>query len=257
MDKNDLDLYKQFVKTTFKMRYKGSILGFFWVLLKPFFMFLILFLIFSHTASAVGGLTQQQYTVYLLSGLIVYTFFNEGMIWGMGSILERAQLIVKINFKRDVVVASSLSMALINFSINLLIVLVVALILKINISLIGLAYVFLIGLTMFLSLYGVSFFTSIWLVHVRDLQHIMELVLQLLFYASAVFFPVEMIPEKYRFIVYYNPMARFVKAVREALIFGEVTDLKFVLLALAISIVLVILGKIYFNKHIKKVAEHF
>lgn len=257
MDKNDLDLYKQFVKTTFKMRYKGSILGFFWVLLKPFFMFLILFLIFSHTASAVGGLTQQQYAVYLLSGLIVYTFFNEGMIWGMGSIMERAQLIVKINFKRDVVVASSLSMALINFSINLLIVLVVALILKINISLIGLAYVFFIGLTMFLSLYGVSFFTSIWLVHVRDLQHIMELVLQLLFYASAVFFPVEMIPEKYRFIVYYNPMARFVKAVREALIFGEVTDLKFVILALAVSIVVVILGKIYFNKHIKKVAEHF
>ncbi len=220
MNANDLDLYKQFVKTTFKMRYKGSILGFFWVLLKPFFMFLILFLIFSHTASAVGGLTPQQYAVYLLSGLIVYTFFNEGMIWGMGSIMERAQLIVKINFKRDVVVASSLSMALINFSINLLIVLAVALILKINITLVGLAYIFLIGLTMFLALYGISFFTSIWLVHVRDLQHIMELVLQLLFYASAVFFPVEMIPEKYRFIVYYNPIARFVRAVREALIFG-------------------------------------
>jgi len=257
MNKNDIDLYKQFVKTTFKMRYKGSILGFFWVLLKPFFMFLILFIIFSHTASAVGGLTQQQYAVYLLSGLIVYTFFNEGMIWGMGSIMERAQLIVKINFKRDVVVASSLSMALINFSINLLIVLVVALALKINISLIGLAHILLIGLTMFLALYGISFFTSIWLVHVRDLQHIMELVLQLLFYASAVFFPVEMIPEQYRFIVYYNPIARFVKAVREALIFGKVTDMKFLLLALASSIVLVIVGRLYFNKHIKKIAEHF
>ena len=257
MNKNDLDLYKQFVKTTFKMRYKGSLLGFFWVLLKPFFMFLILFIIFSHTSSSIGGLTQQQYAVYLLSGLIVYTFFNEGMIWGMGSIMERAELIVKINFKRDVVVASSLSMALINFSINLLIVLVVALILKINISLVGLAYILFIGFTMFLSLYGVSFFTSIWLVHVRDLQHIMELVLQLLFYASAVFFPVEMIPENYRFIVYYNPVARFIKAVREALIFGEITDLKFVLLALTVSIVLVVLGRLYFSKHIKKVAEHF
>ena len=257
MNKNDLDLYKQFVKTTFKMRYKGSLLGFFWVLLKPFFMFLILFIIFSHTSSSIGGLTQQQYAVYLLSGLIVYTFFNEGMIWGMGSIMERAELIVKINFKRDVVVASSLSMALINFSINLLIVLVVALILKISISLVGLAYIFFIGFVMFLSLYGVSFFTSIWLVHVRDLQHIMELVLQLLFYASAVFFPVEMIPEQYRFIVYYNPVARFVKAVREALIFGKVTDLKFVLLGLGVSIVLIILGRLYFNKHIKKVAEHF
>lgn len=257
MNSNDLDLYKQFVKTTFKMRYKGSILGFLWVLLKPFFVFLILFVIFSHMSSTAGGLTSQQYAVYLLSGLIVYTFFNEGMIWGMGSIMERAQLIIKINFKRDVVVASSLSMALINFSINLLIVLVVALILNISISFLGLAYILLISLTMFLALYGISFFTSIWLVHVRDLQHIMELVLQLLFYASAVFFPVEMIPEKYRFIVYYNPMARFVKAVREALIYGQITDLKFVLAALLGSIVLVFLGRVYFNKHIKKIAEHF
>jgi len=208
-------------------------------------------------SSASAGLTSRQYSVYLLSGLIVYTFFNEGMIWGMGSIMERAQLIIKINFKRDVVVASSLSMALINFSINLLIVLVVAFILNINITLMALLYISLICLTMFLALYGISFFTSIWLVHVRDLQHIMELVLQLLFYASAVFFPVEMIPEKYRFIVYYNPMARFVKAVREALIFGKVTDVKFVLLALVVSIILVSLGKIYFTKHIKKIAEHF
>lgn len=257
MNSNDLDLYKQFVRTTFKMRYKGSILGFLWVLLKPFFVFLILFLIFSHMSSAAGGLSSKQYAVYLLSGLIVYTFFNEGMIWGMGSIMERAELIIKINFKRDVVIASSLSMALINFTINLLIVLVVALILNINVTLLGLAYIFLIGLTMFLALYGVSFFTSIWLVHVRDLQHIMELVLQLLFYASAVFFPVEMIPEKYRFVVYYNPVARFVKAVREALIFGRVTDLKFVFLALLGSLILVVLGRMYFNKHIKKIAEHF
>ena len=116
MRSNDLDLYKQFVKTTFKMRYKGSILGFFWVLLKPFFMFLILFMIFSRVSGSTTGLTSQQYAVYLLSGLIVYTFFNEGMIWGMGAIMERAGLIVKINFRREVVVASSLTMALINFS---------------------------------------------------------------------------------------------------------------------------------------------
>lgn len=257
MNNNDFDLYKQFVKTTFKMRYKGSILGFLWVLLKPFFMFLILFMIFSRVSGSSSGLTSQQYAVYLLSGLIVYTFFNEGMVWGMGSIMERAGLIVKINFRREVVVASSLTMALINFSINLVIVIAVALILNIHITFLGLAYVLLICFTMFLALYGVSFFTSIWLVHVRDLQHIMELVLQLLFYASAVFFPVEMIPENYRFIVYYNPVARFIKAVREALIYGRVTDIKFVLLALVTSLILVIIGSRYFNKHIKKIAEHF
>lgn len=257
MNKNDLDLYKEFVKTTFKMRYKGSILGFFWVLLKPFFMFLILFVIFSHMSQQAAALTPQQYAVYLLSGLIVYTFFNEGIIWGMGSIMERAGLIIKINFKREIVVVSSLTMALINFGINLLIISIVALVLKVHISPIAILYIPLISLTMFLALYGVAFFTSIWLVHVRDLQHIMELLLQLLFYASAVFFPVEMIPVRYRFIVYYNPIARFVKAVREALIYGRVTDIYFVLLCLGLAVILVLLGRLYFNKHIKKIAEHF
>lgn len=257
MNKNDLDLYKEFVKTTFKMRYKGSILGFLWVLLKPFFMFLILFVIFSHMSQQAAGLTSQQYAVYLLSGLIVYTFFNEGVIWGMGSIMERAGLIVKINFKREIVVVSSLTMALINFVINLLIVSAVALVLRVHIEPIAILYIFLISFTMFLALYGVAFFTSIWLVHVRDLQHIMELLLQLLFYASAVFFPVEMIPAKYRFIVYYNPIARFVKAVREALIYGKITDMNFVLLCLGLSLILVLLGRLYFNKYIKKIAEYF
>lgn len=257
MNKNDLDLYVQFVKTTFKMRYKGSILGFLWVLLKPFFLFLILFVIFSRSSSQAAGLTSQQYAVYLLSGLIVYTLFNEGMIWGMGAIMERAGLIIKINFKREVVVVSSLTMALIDFAVNLLIICVIALILKIQLEPIALLYVIFISLIMFLGMYGTSFFTSIWLVYVRDLQHIMELLLQLFFYASAVFFPVEMIPEEYRFIVYYNPIARFIKAVREALIFGRITDIRFVLLCLVLSIILVFVGRLYFNKHIKKIAEHF
>ena len=175
----------------------------------------------------------------------------------MGAIMERAGLIVKINFRREVVVASSLTMALINFSINLGIVIAVALILNISLTFLGLAYILLICFTMFLALYGISFFTSIWLVHVRDLQHIMELVLQLLFYASAVFFPIEMIPENFRFIVYYNPVARFIKAVREALIYGNITDTKFVLVALVTSLILVVIGSRYFNRHIKKIAEHF
>ena len=117
ISKNDIDLYKQFVKTIFKMRYKGSILGFLWVLLKPFFMFIILFVVFSSVSGQVGNLTSRQYAVYLLSGLVIFTFFNEGITWGMGSIMERADLILKINFKRDIVVISALTMALINFGL--------------------------------------------------------------------------------------------------------------------------------------------
>jgi len=257
ISKNDIDLYKQFVKTIFKMRYKGSILGFLWVLLKPFFMFLILFVVFSSISGQVGNLTSQQYAVYLLSGLVIYTFFQEGITWGLNSIMERAGLIVKINFKREIVVISALTMALINFGINLLIIGVIGTVLGVQFSLLGIAYILLIGLVMFLGMYGIAFFTSIWMVYVRDLAHIMELVLQLMFYASAVFFPIELIPEQYQFIVRYNPIALFIQAVREALINQNIMNVKFVLLSLLLSIILIIIGNKYFKKKILKVAENF
>ena len=148
-------------------------------------------------------------------------------------------------------------MALINFGINLLIIGLVALVLNVHLSILGLGYILLICLTMFLGMYGISFFTSIWMVHIRDLGHIMELVLQLMFYASAVFFPIAMVPEKYRFIVEYNPIAIFIHAVREALIYQRIVSFKFVFLSLLISIVVVILGRIYFKKNILKIAEYF
>jgi ABC-2 type transport system permease protein len=220
-------------------------------------MFIILFIVFSSVSGQVGDLTSKQYAIYLLSGLIIYTFFSEGITWGMGSIMERASLMIKINFKREIVVISSLTMALINFGINLLIIGIVALVLNVHFSMLGLGYILLICLTMFLGMYGISFFTSIWMVHIRDLAHIMELVLQLMFYASAVFFPIAMIPEKYRFIVEYNPIAIFIHSVRQALIHQEIVSLRFVLLSLIISILVVILGRIYFKKNILKIAEYF
>ena len=110
---------------------------------------------------------------------------------------------------------------------------------------------------MFLGLYGISFFTSIWMVYVRDLAHITELGLQLMFYASAVFFPVEMIPEKYRFIVEHNPIAIYIQSVREALTYQNIVNLKFVIGSLIVSVLLIIVGNIYFKHSVKRVAEHF
>jgi ABC-2 type transport system permease protein len=257
LSKNDIDLYKQFVKTIFKMRYKGSILGFLWVLLKPFFMFLILFIVFSAVSGQQGDLTTRQYAVYLLSGLVMYTFFQEGITWGLNSIMERAGLIVKINFKREIVVISALTMALINFGINLLIIGIIGTVLGVQFSLLSIAYILLVGLVMFLGMYGIAFFTSIWMVYVRDLAHIMELILQLMFYASAVFFPIELIPEQYRFIVRYNPIALYIQAVREALINNNIMNTKFVFLSLIVAILVIVVGNIYFKKKILKVAEHF
>jgi ABC-type polysaccharide/polyol phosphate export permease len=148
-------------------------------------------------------------------------------------------------------------MALINFGINLLIIGIIGTVLGVQFSLLSIAYILLVGLVMFLGMYGIAFFTSIWMVYVRDLAHIMELILQLMFYASAVFFPIELIPEQYRFIVRYNPIALYIQAVREALINNNIMNTKFVFLSLIVAILVIVVGNIYFKKKILKVAEHF
>lgn len=254
---SDRDLYLQLVRTTFRLRYKGSILGFLWVLMKPFFMFLILFMVFSATVGEFGGLSSGQYAIYLLIGLVLYTFFEEGVIWGMGSILERANVMLKINFRRDIAVISSITMALINFFINMLIITVFLLFFNVQVELIPALYTLFIVITMFLGIFGISFFLSIWLVHLRDLTHIMELVMRLLFYASAVFFPVELIPDRYKFLVELNPLAIFIHTIRQAILFNNIVNINAIGIAFVGSLLLIFFGRRYFKKNILKIAEHF
>ena len=95
------------------------------------------------------------------------------------------------------------------------------------------------------------------MVYVRDLAHITELAMQLMFYASAVFFPIEMIPERFRFIVQYNPIAIYIQSVREALTYQNIVNFKFVIGSLIASILLILIGNIYFKHSVKRVAENF
>ena len=118
------DIYWELVRTSFKMRYKGSILGFLWVLIKPFSVFLLLFLVFSALNQSVSEITPSQYGVFLLIGIVLFTLFNEGILWGMESLLEKSDIILKINFPRPVAVASSISLAIVNFLINSLLVII-------------------------------------------------------------------------------------------------------------------------------------
>jgi ABC-type polysaccharide/polyol phosphate export permease len=78
-----------------------------------------------------------------------------------------------------------------------------------------------------------------------------------MFYASAVFFPVELVPERYRFVVEYNPIAIYIQTVREALTHKNIINLDFILISLAVAIVLVLVGRLYFKHSVKRVAEHF
>src|SRR5690606_12901516 len=115
-------LLAELVRTDFKLRYQDSILGYLWSLLKPLFLFAILYIIFGVILKLGKGVPN--FPVYLLIGVVLWEFFTEATKQGMSAVVKRGSLLRKINFPKYIVVFSATISAFINLLINLAIIMV-------------------------------------------------------------------------------------------------------------------------------------
>ena len=250
---NRKDLLTELVRTNFKLRYNNSLLGFIWVLLKPLLTFAILYVVFSRFK---GGWVEN-YQIYLLLGIIIYTFINESIVFGMSGILQTAHIILKVNFPREIALISSVIMAVINLIINLFVLIIFSFFNPINPNLISILYFISIMIIIFILTYGISLFTSIILVKLRDLEHITSLFMQLLFYATPIFYPASLLSLKLQKVLTLNPLTVIIQSAREAYIYGRIINMRELGLLFAASLIILFIGNIYFKKQVKKVAEYF
>src|SRR5665648_313668 len=113
-------LLKQLVITDFKLRYQGSALGYIWALLRPLFLFIVLFIVFDKFLRL--GSTIPHYPVYLLLGIVLWSYFTEVTNLGMSSIVSKGDLLRKINFPKYVIVLAGSFSAFINLMINFVVI---------------------------------------------------------------------------------------------------------------------------------------
>ncbi|MCB0745692.1 MAG: ABC transporter permease, partial [Ignavibacteriae bacterium] len=104
---------------------------------------------------------------------------------------------------------------------------------------------------------AVNFFTGIITVRFRDLQHISQIAMQILFYATPIFYQLSIVPENLRPYFELNPLYQLIDAGRHALISGEIVRVQEVLLVFIFTIVLLIAGYMFFQRNVKRVAEFF
>lgn len=252
---NYFELLKEFIKTDFKLRYKNSYLGVIWIVLKPLALFAVIYLIFSNIL-----LMPEDYMMNLLLGIMFINFFSEGIMMGLGSLMAKSSIILKIKFPREIAVFSSVTISLMDFLLNLIIFAIFSLFSPIIITPLS----FLLFLVALLSLYflilGASLFLSIMFIKLRDIHNLMQVILQLFFWATPVYYQLSMLPENMQRIVLLNPLTRMLEAVRMGLISGnEVTTQNFVdLFPIVILCILFLgLGILFFRKRVVKIAEHF
>jgi ABC-2 type transport system permease protein len=212
-----LNLTRELAVTQFKLKYTGSVLGYVWSLIKPLMVFGIMYAVFAQLLHA--GSTSPSFSLQLLVGIVIWTFFSETTVTAVNAIVVNGNLINKASFPRAIlVVASSLS-SLMTFAINLSLIVIIA----------GAARGLSLGwhslwvIPLLLELYalviGISLILSAAFVFYRDLGHIWDIFTQLLFYGSAVVFPLS-VTILHRFLrpVAINPVAQIIEDVRHALV---------------------------------------
>lgn len=221
---NYRELVWMLAKTDFKLRYQGSVLGYLWALLKPLLMFSILNFVFSSIFAARGQGTEY-YSLQLLVGILMFNFFSEGTNAGMQSLLSKSQLVTKIYIPRwTLILASTLNAALI-YIMNLSVVIAFFVWKQFLPSFSAIFLFILYSAVIYVIVLSFALLTAPLYVRFRDLSMIWEVLLQVLFYATPVFYSLQMMPVWVQQILLINPIAFIVHFTKEALISDHFPDL--------------------------------
>lgn len=255
-------LLKELVITEFKLRYQGSALGYLWSLLRPLFLFVILYFVFVYFLRIGGDIPH--WPVALLIGIVLWNFFTEVTNNGLTSIVARGDVIRKINFPKYVILLASSISAFINLLLNLVVIAVFMAINQVELSWSALLSPLYIA-EVFVFALGLSFILSTVFVKLRDMNYIWEIIMQAMFYASAIIYPIAMVVEKSPEIaklLLLNPVAQAVQDVRHTLIspvnptlYSMTDSLLVALVPIALVIVVIVFGAWLFKKQSPKFAE--
>jgi len=259
--KQNRALLAELVRTDFKLRYQGSVLGYAWSLLRPLFMFVILYLVFAVVFKVGKGIPN--FPIYLLLGIVLWSFFQEMTQQSLGSIVGRGDLIRKIRIPRWLIIVSASVGAIINLGLNLLVVFVIALISGMDLLATSVLlplfileiYIFALGLGLLLSALFVKY---------RDISYIWDVFLQAGFYATPILYPISLISNvTVQKLLFLNPMAQAIQGARNVFVTPEAITINNVwgnqwafLLPLTVVLFSLLIGVLYFKKEAKDFAEN-
>lgn len=248
--KINFELLWVMIKTDFKLRYYGSVLGFFWSLLKPLLIFAVLYVVF--TVFIRWDL--KNYQLYLLLGIIIWNFFSEATVSGINSLQNKSGLLKKIRFPRIFVVISSTITAFLVFVLNIFVFFVFYFFSDAGFSFLIFFFLFYMLLIYFFAL-GISLFLSILQVYFKDVLQIWEILLQAGFYLTPIIYPLSLVPRNYWKFLFLNPLTGIVQYSRILIIEHHFPSLIGSVYLLFFISIFVFLGFIVFNKYSKKIIE--
>jgi ABC-2 type transport system permease protein len=258
-------------KTEWKLRFFGSVLGYFWQLVRPLLLFSVLYVFFTvigHVGQGPGsrpGEPNYLYGVQMLGSIVLFTFFAEATGGAVGSVVENEALVRKIQFPRMVIPLSIVLGALFNLALNLVVVFVFAVASGVE-PMVSWLQLPLIVLMLAVFSTGLAMLLSSLYVYFRDIAPIWEVLSQVLFYCSPVIIPLLSVQERLSpplvKVYMFNPLATDFQQFRHAIVnpaapgAGAVLTGPLILVPIAITLATFVLGFVVFNRTAPYVAEN-
>jgi lipopolysaccharide transport system permease protein len=233
------------------VRYKQAVLGAAWAIIRPFTTMVIFSVVFGQFAKMPSD--GYPYPVFVYAGLLPWTFFAGSIAASGSSLVGSAHLVSKVYFPRLIIPLASVGAGLVDLLISTGILLLMMVWYGVEWSWhLALAPMLLVAVV-FTAL-GIGTLLSALTVQYRDFSHLTPFILQIWMYVTPVIFPVSLVPERWRWLLYLNPMTGLVEGFRSAFL-ARPFDLAGLAISFTVAIAIFSLGVAYFEKVERRFAD--
>jgi len=255
------DLLVNLTKKELKVKYRGTVMGFFWSLLNP----LLTMLVFSFVFSFILRIGIEDFYIFFLCALLPWNLLSSSVNMSVGSIVANGGLIKKIYFPREIIPLSIVFSNLISFFLEMIVLFIFLIVAKYPFYRLLYFLPLLVIVQLFLVIGACFFFSSI-NVYFRDTQHLVNIFMMIWFYTTPIIYPLSMVPQRFLKFMVLNPMTPLIEFCRTIFYYSKHGELGFYnffktpgtyyfIISLSISLVVFFIGYFTFKKLEGKFAE--
>lgn len=232
-----------------KVRYKQTLLGAAWAIIQPLFTMLIFALFFGKLVGVPSD--NIPYPLFAYSGLLLWMYFANAVVNSGNSLIGNANLITKVYFPRMLIPASAVAAGLMDFAISSVILCGLLIYYGVALSWNFILLPILVLLLTLLAL-GIGMWMSALNVKYRDIRYALPFVIQLWMFISPIIYPLSVVPQKWRWVLAFNPLTGIIEGFR-ALLFGRTFDWKLALISTIITFAILLYSAFNF----RRMEQHF
>jgi lipopolysaccharide transport system permease protein len=242
----------QFSRRIVEAKYRGSLLGLIWTFVQPLMMLIVYTFVFSVVFKAKWGVGIEDegkgmFAVVMFCGMSLYNLFAESVNTSCMCVTSNANLVKKVIFPLEILPAAQV---LASFLLGMVWFVLLFFGSWLVMGFVGwtmLLFPVVLFPLMIFSL-GISYFVAALGVFVKDTFYAVGVVLQILFFATPIFYPIAAVPEKFRWILEWNPLTVYIEQMRNVFLYGKMPDWQFLGIAVLLSLMVMQLGFFFFMR---------